>query len=65
MSVTLTLIPLVLVLRAAIGDKNLNDWIESSQIKIQTNIKDENELIVLVKKQVMINKRGKASKSKF
>lgn len=54
MSVTLTLIPLVLVLRAAIGDKNLNDWIESSQIKIQTNIKDENELIVLVKKQVMM-----------
>lgn len=66
MSVTLTLIPLVLVLRAAIGDKNLNDWIESSQIKIQTNIKDENELIVLVKKAGYdVIKEGKLLKANF
>ncbi len=66
MSVTLTLIPLVLVLRAAMGSKNLNDWIESSQIKIPTNIKDENELIVLVKKAGYdVMKEGKLLKTHF
>ncbi|NRT73150.1 hypothetical protein [Clostridium beijerinckii] len=66
MSVTLTLIPLVLVIRAAIGSKNLNDWIESSQIKIPTNIKNENELIVLIKKAGYdVMKEGKLLKTHF
>lgn len=66
MSVTLTLIPLVLVLRAAIGSKNLDDWIESSQIKVPTNIRDENELIVLVKKAGYdVIKEGKLLKTHF
>jgi len=66
MSVTLTLIPLMLVLRAAMGGKNLNEWIESSQIKIPTNIKDENELTVLVKKSGYdVMKEGKLLKIHF
>lgn len=66
MSVTLTLIPLVLVLRAAMGSKNLNDWIELSQIKITTNIKNENELIVLVKRAGYdVMKEGNLLKTHF
>lgn len=49
MSVSLALVPLVLILRVAMGKDNFNNWVEASEIKMPTAIKDENELTVIIK----------------
>jgi hypothetical protein len=50
MSVSLALVPIVLILRVSMGKDNFNNWIESSEVKMPTSIKDDNELILTVKK---------------
>lgn len=49
MSVSLALIPVVLILRVAMGKEKFGDWVESSQIKMPTSFKNEAELVQIVK----------------
>lgn len=50
MSVSLALVPAVLLLRVAMGKNKFDNWVESSQIKMPTSFKDEKELVITVKK---------------
>lgn len=50
MSVSLALVPIVLILRVAMGQNKFDNWVESSQIKMPTNFKNEKELVITVKK---------------
>lgn len=49
MSISLVLIPAVLVLRVAMGGDKFQSWVESSQIKIPTCFTSEKELVNVVK----------------
>ncbi|MEF9953101.1 hypothetical protein [Clostridium sp.] len=50
MSISLALVPLVLVLRVAIGEKELDDWVDSAQIRLFSYIQSEDEFRILIKK---------------
>lgn len=50
MSVSLVLLPVALALRVVMGKKNFENWVESMQLKIPTEFKDENELTITVRK---------------
>lgn len=50
MSVSLALIPLALTLRVVIGKDKFNDWAESMQVKVPTNIENESDLIRTLQK---------------
>lgn len=49
MSVSLALIPVVLVVRVAMGKEKFDNWVEASQIKMPTSFKNEGELVKTVK----------------
>lgn len=50
MSVSLTLIPIALTLRLVMGKNNFNKWVESAQIKVATDFKNDLELVRTVRK---------------
>lgn len=50
MSVSLALIPVALALRVIMGKKNFNNFINSNQIKIPSEFKDELDLVDTVRK---------------
>ncbi|WML33263.1 hypothetical protein [Clostridium sp. OS1-26] len=50
MSISLALIPLALVVRGVMGKKRFEEMVESLQVKVKTNFKDEKELVSTVRK---------------
>lgn len=49
MSICLLAIPIALAMRAAMGEKNFNEWVESNTMRLATNFKDEQDLLQTVK----------------
>lgn len=50
MSISLALIPLALAVRGVMGKNKFEEWVNSSQIKIKTNFKDDKDLVTTVRK---------------
>lgn len=49
MSICLLVIPIALGMRAVMGEKKFNEWVESNTMRIATNFKDEQDLLQTVK----------------
>lgn len=50
MSVSLALIPLALTLRVVMGKDKFDDWADSMQVKVPTNIENESDLVRTLQK---------------
>lgn len=50
MSVSLALVPIALTMRAVMGKKNFDDWVQSMQLTIPSLFKKESELVRTVRK---------------
>jgi len=50
MSVSLAMIPVVLIVRAAMGKDKFDEWVKSTELNMPTNFKDRAELAATVKK---------------
>ena len=49
MSICLLVIPIALGMRAVMGEKKFNEWVESNTMRMATNFKDEQDLLQTVK----------------
>lgn len=49
MSVCILAIPVALAIRAVMGEKKFNEWIESNTVRFATNFKDDKDLVRTVK----------------
>ncbi|OSA77134.1 hypothetical protein B2H86_03045 [Clostridium botulinum] len=59
MSISLALVPAVLILSVAMGAKDFDNWVESSKIKMPTELKNEEEIMKTVELAgYKINKYG-------
>ncbi|GAB6056535.1 hypothetical protein JCM15415_18510 [Methanobacterium movens] len=50
MSVNLALVPLALAIRAIMGEKNFNEWVESHQLRAPTKIENKKDLVSCLNK---------------
>jgi len=50
MSISLVLVPVALALRVVMGKQRFESWVESLQIKVPTQFRDERDLLVTVRK---------------